>query len=181
MPTNSRLSKFYPGYLSNHRAKHEETPNFGPSVVPPHSYWTPDEKERFFKALPRYSRLQPELIQQCVGTSKTVWEVCNYIDFLEVELASEFEDNSYYETIPAAHQMSDKWVAEEERQSSGMVLYESIQLGRFYKEKIADCPDGKTDTSTNNDSDKWRARQTLRSLNLPGLVVLDNMVRETEE
>ncbi|KIO26774.1 hypothetical protein M407DRAFT_23969 [Tulasnella calospora MUT 4182] len=61
---------------------------WGPSslphtVLPPATIWSPEEKHQFFRALSRHSRLRPDLIAQDIGGSKSVTEVCVYLDALE--------------------------------------------------------------------------------------------------
>lgn len=61
---------------------------WGPSslpytVLPPATVWSPEEKHQFFHALSRHSRLRPDLIAQEIGGSKSVVEVCVYLDALD--------------------------------------------------------------------------------------------------
>ncbi|CCA77429.1 hypothetical protein PIIN_11406, partial [Serendipita indica DSM 11827] len=93
------------------------------SQVAPNGFWTSEEKERFFSALSRHSKLRPDLISLDVGSNKTVADVVAYIDVLERGLrdVSRLEVDSEEEDVPvvhpAAYTVSQKWIEFEEQQA----------------------------------------------------------------
>lgn len=95
----------------------------GSSVPPSLLYWSPEEKERFFYALSRHSRLRPDLIAEHIGT-KTASEVWAYLSFLE-QSASSLDDNAK-EPIPAARVQTDSWIAQEEKLAEDAVVWEAF-------------------------------------------------------
>ncbi|KAG8951272.1 hypothetical protein FRC04_006511 [Tulasnella sp. 424] len=92
---------------------------WGPSslpytVLPPSTIWSPEEKHRFFHALSRHSRLRPDLIAQEIGGSKSVVEVCVYLDALDRAVA---EDSRPSLKFPLAVDVPVKIIRFEENQS----------------------------------------------------------------
>lgn len=92
---------------------------WGPSslpytVLPPSTIWSPEEKHRFFHALSRHSRLRPDLIAQEIGGSKSIVEVCVYLDALDQAVA---EDSRPSLKFPLAVDVPVKIIRFEENQS----------------------------------------------------------------
>lgn len=95
------------------------------TVVPPFDEcWREDEKQRFFYALERYSRLRPELIAEDVGT-RTLAEVDAYLALLAsyALTAKPIEDNA----VSCADEMSEEWIRWEERQAARTRSYIDAQ------------------------------------------------------
>lgn len=87
----------------------------GASNFPPSAYWTAKEKDLFFHALTRHSTLRPDLIAAEI-CSKTVVDVCGYIALLRNGSQKSETEVSPYD-LPAALEMSDKWIEFEEKQA----------------------------------------------------------------
>ncbi|EAU91400.1 hypothetical protein CC1G_01889 [Coprinopsis cinerea okayama7 len=66
----------------------EDDDGLQPSFIPPTGFWTAQEKDAFFQALNRYSRLRPDLIAASIKT-KNVVDVCVYLDALEQAAAAQ--------------------------------------------------------------------------------------------
>lgn len=112
----------YLGQLGNTTVKPLRTT----PVPPTNNIWTSYDKQLFFAALSRHSRLRPDLIASDVG--KSVAEVQWYLDLLETSRQTHeskgrptkercVERNGYWreEVAPAAREVSDKWVLKEEK------------------------------------------------------------------
>ena len=98
-----------------------------PSSVPPSLlYWTSEEKERLFQALPRFSRFRPDAIADAVKT-KSATEVAAYLDFLEEQTALLSDgDFAQPQDMPAAREMSAQWLAREESLAADCVVWEEF-------------------------------------------------------
>lgn len=84
----------------------------------PSAYWSTEEKNCFFHALAIHSRLRPDLISEEIG-SKSLADVCAYVDMLEEGLLQSQEDSSDFypiprDNFPGAHEVSEKWEAFED-------------------------------------------------------------------
>ena len=89
-----------------------------PSFFPPSSSWNSAEKDLFYHGLAIYSRLRPDLISQHIQT-KSTFDVCSYLDFLETALQRLAEDSECTMTIDRreiepAMEMSERWIQQEE-------------------------------------------------------------------
>ncbi len=165
MPLRS-TDGFLPQFLKD-SAQEEPTSEFEDSFVPPCSFWTGWEKVRFFTALKRYSRLQPELIQQEIGDTKQIWEVCTYINYLDQACASQASTSKAVEH-EYAREMTDKWVSLEERWALLRTDDEYELLTSFYERQ----------QESSDDPGLWKTREAMRDLDLPRLVALDNLLRD---
>ena len=96
--------------------------SMGASIFPPSAHWTAEDKDLFFHALARHSTLRPDLIAADIG-SKTVVDVCGYIALLRNGARKSELGVSLHE-LPAALEMSDKWIAFEEEQA--LVLMDAV-------------------------------------------------------
>ncbi|TFK26459.1 hypothetical protein FA15DRAFT_667334 [Coprinopsis marcescibilis] len=76
-------------------AKPDEDSEFLASFLYPNSYWTAREKEQFFRALTRYSRLRPDLIAASIRSKNTL-DVVAYLDALDraAELQQKEEEDA---------------------------------------------------------------------------------------
>jgi len=91
---------------------------YPPSFFPPSSSWNSAEKDLFYHGLAIYSRLRPDLISQHIQT-KSTFDVCSYLDFLETALQRLAEDSECTMTIDRreiepAMEMSERWIQQEE-------------------------------------------------------------------
>ena len=92
----------------------------GTSIFPPAAYWTADEKDAFFHALAHHSALRPDLIAAEIG-SKTAVDVCAHAALLRGGAqATETEPGISLQGLPAALEVSDKWIAFEEQQAAAL-------------------------------------------------------------
>ncbi|THH15956.1 hypothetical protein EW146_g4611 [Bondarzewia mesenterica] len=104
------------------------TPALEPSLLLPNSFWSADEKSRFFHALARHSQLRPDLIAEDVG--KSAKDVCVYLEALRAA-ADKYEDGPNAEKvrgkeagyigrhkIPIAVEVSSDLIAYEDAQAS---------------------------------------------------------------
>jgi hypothetical protein len=88
------------------------------------TFWTAAEKDLFFFALSRHSRLQPSLISRDLGT-KSVYQVLEYITLLErgsrdVDMDGLKENEDEESELTGVREMSDGWVEKESTLSEGM-------------------------------------------------------------
>ena len=115
------LHQGYKGIFQKHLLEvlHHRAGSFsasmGASIFPPSAHWTAEEKDLFFHALARHSTLRPDLIAAEIG-SKTVVDVCGYIALLR-NGARKSETEISLQDLPAALEMSDKWIEFEEKQA----------------------------------------------------------------
>lgn len=125
------------------------------SYFPPHTCWSPSEKDSFFRGLSVHSRLRPDLIAAEVKT-KTIPDVCAYITLLEQAARDTFKNFGSTglglqwarEDIPSAIEVSDKWIAFEE----GVV--ESLAMAHEEMEK---------DTSEKREEEARMKKNTIRA------------------
>ncbi|KAI0343549.1 hypothetical protein BDW22DRAFT_1419470 [Trametopsis cervina] len=125
---SKRISRYilhlheHTGRVLQHLIGHDPSSSSLPSYFPPNSYWTGEEKDRFFHALATCSRFRPDLIAQEVGT-KTLTDVCLYLHMLEEALHNPNSASSSTglkftslarQDHPAAHEVSDKWLCYED-------------------------------------------------------------------
>lgn len=155
-----------------------------PSIGPPAAYWTSSEKNLFFRALARYSRIRPDLIAAHIKT-KSVVDVCAYIDLLHV--AS--KDNPISRAradIESAFEVSDSWVEHEERNATSLMtaelLWDTEQRTISRQAQVAKKRD---DFETREIFDNWQAEaenqwsreDSLRCLDAVQLDVLEAILR----
>ncbi|KAJ7188243.1 hypothetical protein C8R46DRAFT_1205425 [Mycena filopes] len=94
------------------------------SFVPPAGYWTSREKEQFFHALSVHSRLRPDLIADALK-SKTVLDVCAYIDALDRAAAAQpLPTSPLRTTLEGAMEVSESWIDYEEEQAVALAKSE---------------------------------------------------------
>ncbi|KIL66208.1 hypothetical protein M378DRAFT_161066 [Amanita muscaria Koide BX008] len=94
------------------------------SFIAPATYWTSSEKQAFFHALARYSRLNPDLIAAHIKT-KSVVDVCVYIE--QLEAASRADPVPWNRTEQdIAFEVSDEWIGFEERSATALIVAEPI-------------------------------------------------------
>jgi hypothetical protein len=109
-------------HVQKYTSGNDQTNPLPPSFYPPNSYWTGEEKGRFFHALAIHSRFRPDLIADKVGT-KTFADVCLYIEMLEEALHNPENISSSTgikfipsarKDFPTAHEVSNEWVEYED-------------------------------------------------------------------
>jgi hypothetical protein len=170
MPSSRHLLDFYLHYLNDNPDDSED--DLDDSFVPPCSYWTAEEKDIFFQALKRHSRLRPELIQEEIGDSKSVWEVCSYINLLDAACSSNEPTPSPRASTSAAVEMSENWIAFEERQAAALLAHEETLLDQFYEQRVKEAPE--------ESSHKWTMRDSLKYLDTGKLAALDFFLGDSE-
>ncbi|GLB37043.1 hypothetical protein LshimejAT787_0400940 [Lyophyllum shimeji] len=94
-----------------------------PSYIPPTGFWTPLEKNIFFHSLRIYSRFRPDLVAASIGT-KTVVDVCAYIDTLDQALSRGRHLLSQEFALEGAIEVSDTWVSREEQMAEELSVLE---------------------------------------------------------
>ncbi|KDQ59048.1 hypothetical protein JAAARDRAFT_68616 [Jaapia argillacea MUCL 33604] len=102
-----------------------------PSYFPPTGYWTSAEKDSFFHLLCIHSRFRPDLIAAGLK-SKTVADVCAYLELLEVAAAGTADDDEdegagqrlTRDAMDATMEMSEDWIEFEETQSQMIINLE---------------------------------------------------------
>ncbi|KDQ59042.1 hypothetical protein JAAARDRAFT_46640 [Jaapia argillacea MUCL 33604] len=102
-----------------------------PSYFPPTGYWTSAEKDSFFHLLCVHSRFRPDLIAAGLK-SKTVADVCAYLELLEVAAAGTADEDDEDDTgqmltrdaMDPAMEMSEDWIEFEETQSQIIINLE---------------------------------------------------------
>lgn len=187
-----------------------------PSFFPPNGYWTSAEKDAFFHGLVIHSRLRPDLIAAEIKTKSEV-DVCVYLDLLAeagARSTSAVDDTANFVVLPrkdfpAAVEVSDEWVALEERNTSAIIRAESEQADnerqqqrdeaiRLAKNRIR-ARKGQARTAANErdrDGEKrrkvefaqwletktaeWELEDLLGVLDSTALLALDRIVREDE-
>jgi hypothetical protein len=101
-----------------------EERNLDSSLIPPTGcHWSPEEKNVFFHALSIHSRLRPDLIAEMLPT-KTVVDVCMYIDLLEESLGSQLPFSIRHE-LPIAYDASEEWIEKENELAEELVEAEA--------------------------------------------------------
>ena len=153
-----------------------------PSVVASTAYWTSSEKNAFFRALPRYSRLRPDLIAAHIKTKSAV-DVLAYID--QLETASKANPISWTrKDIDIAFEVSDSWVEFEERNASSItiaeLLWDDEQCKISRQAEIAkiraETPDA-FDNWRREAEAQWNREDALKRLDTLQLNVLESILR----
>lgn len=95
--------------------------SFGPTIVNG-SLWSPEEKEKFFLYLSRFSRHNLDNVSKAIGTKSLV--ECEIYNQLLYDAYSTLETKMPLEDIPFAVEMSEPWVEMENIQSRSISLSE---------------------------------------------------------
>ena len=201
--TGSRRSATYVAQFRQHIAQLQahltgtDAEPLLPSYIPPTGYWTAEEKGLFFHALSVHSRFRPDLIAACVKT-KTILDVCAYIDTLHRTLSRNNNLPSLRPKIECANEVSDSWVQWEERNAEELVAiepkWEEETLERRHEEMSARDIDVENIMSAENvnptsldpaawESDIqriWRQETALKRLDFRQLKVLEGFLRPSE-
>lgn len=176
MPNPPDLLRFYLEYLKENTESIKD--DFEDSFVHPCSYWTGWEKAAFFDALKRHSRMRPELIQEEIGDSKTLWEVCLYINLLDTASSSNELPESAYASTSVAVEMSKKWIAFEQKQAGAVMAYEEHLLDEFHRNKVLE--ERSTGEIPETVTGKWETRRVFQSLDVGKLAALDFLLGDPE-
>ncbi|RDX53419.1 hypothetical protein OH76DRAFT_1462287 [Lentinus brumalis] len=186
------------------------------SFFAPHAFWSPAEKDAFFHGLAVHSRLRPDLIAEEVKT-KTVADICVYIALLEQGAKEDSKTvhvgehaRLHRKDHPYAVEMSDKWLAFEERMADALMdLQASLDEDAVAKAReeevhvrksMVRAPRGGGRTASQErdregekarreEFDRWLVQRRkewegddmLLSLDKADLTTLDRMLREDEE
>ncbi|KAK2463268.1 hypothetical protein APHAL10511_004923 [Amanita phalloides] len=154
-----------------------------PSFIPPAGYWTSSEKDSFFRALARYSRIRPDLIAAHIKT-KSVVDVCAYID--QLHAASKANPIPWTrKDIDIAFEVSDSWVEFEERNASSLVTAEPLwddeqcRTSRQAEEdkKRRDLTPDTFDNWRMDVEDQWNRQDSLKCLDTLQLNILESILR----
>lgn len=155
-----------------------------PSISPPTAYWTSCEKNSFFRALARYSRLRPDLIAAHIKT-KSVVDVCTYIDLLHAA-SKDHPITRARADVDIAFEVSDSWIEYEERNAASLttdeLLWDTEQRRALRQAQVAKKQD---DLETPEIFDNWRAEaeaqwgreDSLRCLDALQLDALESILR----
>nr|GAT56366.1 predicted protein [Mycena chlorophos] len=135
------------------------------SFILPTGYWSSSEKDAFFHALQVHSRLRPDLIAADIKT-KSVVDVCAYIDLLVHASAQSAPPPSFRESLKCAMDMSDAWIEYEEVQAKGLLEAEYQQEHKAVEDRRAERDDV---------SDEWLKEDRLSRLGFYHLKALDRL------
>ncbi|KAF8345842.1 hypothetical protein F5887DRAFT_884263 [Amanita rubescens] len=155
-----------------------------PSIGIPTVYWTSFEKNLFFRALARHSRLRPDLIAAHIET-KSVVDVCAYIHLLHAA-SKDNPISRARKDIEIAFEVSDSWVEYEEQAATSLATAElmwDIEQRRISRQ--AQVAKKRDDFETAEMFDNWRAEaeaqwsreESLQCLDTLQLDVLESILR----
>ncbi|KAJ6593921.1 hypothetical protein B0H19DRAFT_1092836 [Mycena capillaripes] len=182
------MSELYVTDYENHLGQFREhlsgnaVQSLPPSFIPPAGYWTSREKDRFFHALAVHSRLRPDLIADSIK-SKTILDVCAYIDALDRAAASQ---PSLRSTLEPAVEVSDSWVDYEEEQASALMELEPGWEEEAEEQRRAVLlasrfQDEHTYWNWKEEHDAlWRKQDTLAKLGMKHLRVLNRLIQNSD-
>jgi len=155
-----------------------------PSIGIPTVYWTSFEKNLFFRALARHSRLRPDLIAAHIKT-KSVADVCAYIHLLHAA-SMDNPISGARKDVEIAFEVSDSWVEYEEQAATSLAMAElmwDIEQRRISRQ--AQVAKKRDDFETPEMFDNWRAEaeaqwsreESLQCLDTLQLDVLESILR----
>lgn len=104
------------------------------------SWWSADEKEKFFTALARCGRGNLPEVSRRVGT-KSLAEVAAYVGLLEEEtrvwkLGSKKRQVFDFARVPAAVEIDERWIAMEEKMAAILARKASIAVSKELKDNV---------------------------------------------
>ncbi|KAF7376163.1 hypothetical protein MSAN_00031400 [Mycena sanguinolenta] len=184
------MSEVYLSDYENHLAQlkahlsGKTSESLPPAFIPPAGYWTSREKDTFFHALTIHSRLRPDLIAASVK-SKTILDVCAYLDALDRAAASE-PILSQRATLEGAMEVSDSWVDYEEAQASELMEVEPGWEEEVKEHKRAELltnrfRDDPAYWSWKDEQESlWRKQDNLVHLSLPHLSVMERLLQKSD-
>jgi hypothetical protein len=153
-----------------------------PSFVHPSTNWSSTEKNAFFHALSRHSRLRPDLIAASLGT-KSVLDVCTYLDILHVA-ATDANSPIARWSLPCAMEVSESWIKWEEA-TAARIQPECLRdegetnTGTSYSVATMECQIFNL-ASGENEINSSQQKQAFRMLDACHLAVMESMLREAE-
>ncbi|PFH51491.1 hypothetical protein AMATHDRAFT_47011 [Amanita thiersii Skay4041] len=156
-----------------------------PSFVRPASYWCASEKNAFFHALSRFSRLRPDLIAAHIQTKSTA-DVCAYIDNLEA--ASKTTKICWSRRdLGIAFDVSDSWIDVEEKNAIYLNTLERRWKNRNHEaSREAEISKKRMELGhayafsqwKEERESQWAKEDALRYLDIVGLTTLESTLRE---
>ncbi|KAK7057173.1 hypothetical protein R3P38DRAFT_2839714 [Favolaschia claudopus] len=155
------------------------------SFIPPAGYWTSREKDCFFHALAIHSRLRPDLIAHSIK-SKTVLDVCTYLDALDKAAASQ-PSPSLRSELEGAMEVSASWVDYEESQASGLsrleLHWEEDEEAHSRATILASRPhdDPTYFTWKVEQESLWQKHDALKKLSPAHFEVMDTLMRTSSD
>lgn len=163
-----------------------------PSFILPTGYWTSTEKDTFFHALSVYSRFRPDLVAACLPT-KTVLDVCTYIDTLDEYLSRNRHRVLSRAEIEGAMEVSNAWSQWEEQEADSLITleaqWEDEVLSHQHEEEVS-TKWGLPKTTATGESDleswerdrrqQWGRENSLKRLGSHHLKVLEGILKEAE-
>nr|VWP01067.1 G-patch domain-containing protein [Ganoderma boninense] len=216
---------FFSESVDNFRAHLDGRDGIDPlpaSYFAPRSHWSSAEKDAFFRGLAVHSRLRPDLIAEEVKT-KTVPDVCVYLAILEEGERELLEGTTYIDEtnrtsgtkslrreLPAAVEVSEEWVAFEDRMADTMIALQpawdqqpviqaredevqarrnALRATKGSANTTSKVRDREKEKLRREELDNWLAEKTsdwegedlLSSLDRIKLTTLDRMLRDDEE
>ncbi|KAG5651768.1 hypothetical protein H0H81_007521 [Sphagnurus paluster] len=160
-----------------------------PSYIPPTGYWTPLEKDTFFHSLSIYSRLRPDLVAARIGT-KTVVDVCAYIDALDDALVQKRHLLQPRSDIECSMEVSEAWALREEQLAEDLICAEpewEEKILQFQREEEVErkkhASGGDVALEGNWEDDRrrhWSQEDTLGQLDGHQLRVMESILKESE-
>ncbi|KAK7472584.1 hypothetical protein VKT23_000697 [Stygiomarasmius scandens] len=82
--------------------------------------WSPSDRDLFFRALARYSRLRPDLIALDIK-SKSYTDVCLYLDALQCAATQEGHPELRRDELDIAMEVSHDWISFEEQKAAALI------------------------------------------------------------
>ncbi|KAF8629650.1 hypothetical protein AX17_005589 [Amanita inopinata Kibby_2008] len=159
-----------------------------PSFIYPAGYWTSAEKNTFFRALARYSRLRPDLIAAHIQT-KSIVDVCTYIHQLD-DASKATATRWNRKDMDIAFDVSDAWLEFEEKNANSLSAVEPFWDHEQWKisrqeemekkqEEMRDiaAPDAFEHWKLEAEA-QWDREDALRQLGALHLSVLESILRE---
>lgn len=148
-----------------------------PSYIPPTGYWTSLEKDAFFHGLSIHSRFRPDLIAVCVRT-KSVVDVCAYIDALDKGLSKNAAVQSVRAEIEGSVEVSDAWVQWEEKRAVDLISLEYDWEEEMLEKQREEG--GDEGVQEGNSRRYWNQEKTMRRLDVHHLRVMEAIIRDGE-
>jgi len=185
--------QYHQNYVQNHlNGELEDTPPLLPSFLPPASYWTSSEKDRFFHGLSLYSRFRPDLIAEHIK-SKSTFDVSVYLDALRVAASRETPNHQtgFRNQMDIAMEVTEEWVSHEEALavslSEASICLWSVpnsDSNSFHAKYDCTCPYDQHHLTQPGGAERLERMPTdeyLNHLDSACLSVLENIIREAAE
>jgi len=102
--------------------------------------WSPSDRDLFFRALARYSRLRPDLIALDIK-SKSYTDVCLYLDALQCAVTQEGHPELRRDELDIAMEVSHDWISFEEQEAAALIAADITKNGEDVTEDTKQLED----------------------------------------